>query len=88
MPFHADFRGITQRKPFDEFADIGDFNGFPHSFHVRVFVLDGDVGKNRVGEDETILHDDSALRTPIAAAVAGQIPSAQKHFTRNRRIEP
>ena len=77
----------TMPLSLDEFTDVGRIDGFPHPVHVRILILDGDVGQNRIGEDEALLHDDAALRTPVTVAVAGQVSPAQKDLARDRRVE-
>lgn len=64
VPFHADPRVVAQRQRVDELPDIRHRNGMQQPLPVDRFSPHRNVTRDRVREDEAVLHHTPRMRTP------------------------
>ena len=77
-----------QRKSHDKALDVGDFSSLFKSFLINLTIIYRNIPCNRLREDDTILHDDTALPPPPFLVVFSYVMTCNRYLTTHDRIIP
>ena len=87
IPLHADSGVVAQRERVDEFPDVRHAHGMPQPFDVRLFGAYGNVVRDGIGEDESVLHHRPALSPPQVRVYHSQRRLSQPDAPLAGRVE-